>query len=235
LHDFVMDNVAYTSGDQSSKSHKSMKAHALAFALDCKHFLTSCAGAQYLSDGDEGLMSYLFPHLDPWGIGGFNHPARSRGQTLSFEQQVKNLLLQDDSAFERDPYFVFICWNIIQKRQVSINSTFGVRASTQCALTSELYNVSSVLTDLANKWSVNPWAKPSTRQEKCMVKVLRQLNVAAKSLHGSSGYKLCRRNEIRSLMRKFKTPALFITINAHDLTSMGLATVAGIEEDHWHI
>ncbi|KIK92277.1 hypothetical protein PAXRUDRAFT_147670 [Paxillus rubicundulus Ve08.2h10] len=123
LHNFVMDNIAYTSGDHSAKSQELMKAHVLTFVLDRKHFLTSRASAQDISDGDTGLMSYLFPHLCPWGIGGFNHPACSRGQTLLFEQQVKNLLLQDNSAFERDPYFAFICWNMIQKRQVSINTT----------------------------------------------------------------------------------------------------------------
>ncbi|KIJ67765.1 hypothetical protein HYDPIDRAFT_83919, partial [Hydnomerulius pinastri MD-312] len=65
LKDCVMDNVAYTQGDFSPRSRESMKAHALAYALDRKRFLTSRAGSQYLGDGDPGLMSYLFPHLDP--------------------------------------------------------------------------------------------------------------------------------------------------------------------------
>ena len=62
-----------------------MKVHALAHAHDHKQFIHSHAGSNYLGDGDPGLMSYMFPHLDPWGTGGFHHPGQKRSQTLSFE------------------------------------------------------------------------------------------------------------------------------------------------------
>ncbi|KAJ7718617.1 hypothetical protein B0H14DRAFT_2168921, partial [Mycena olivaceomarginata] len=52
----------------------------------------------------------------------------------------------------------------------------------------------------------NPNAKASTKEEKRAVRTLARLNILA-NLKGSSGYKQCRRNEIRGLIKKFSTPA----------------------------
>ncbi|KAG2145268.1 hypothetical protein DEU56DRAFT_870302 [Suillus clintonianus] len=162
--DIVIEAVGFTKGDHSSTSKEKMKLHALAYA-----------GSRFLSDNDPGLMSFLFPHLDPWDI---------VQQYLTMEAQVKNLLRQDNSPFVNDQNFAFICWNMIQKKEVSRNTTFRI---TQ---------------DLKDKW---------TRSEKKAARILRRLHASTKSLKGSAGYKLCRRNEIRSLMKRFSTPALFVT------------------------
>jgi hypothetical protein len=69
------------------------------------------------------LMSFLFLHLDPWDIGGFNHTGRTPEQHISMEAQIKNLLRQDSSPFVKDPNFAFICWNMIQKKEVSTNTS----------------------------------------------------------------------------------------------------------------
>ena len=72
--EIVMDNHAYMLGDHSLQSRESMKACTLVYALDCKCFLNSCAGSEYVNDNHPGLLAYLFPHLDLWRIGGFHHP-----------------------------------------------------------------------------------------------------------------------------------------------------------------
>lgn len=99
LDDMVVDNVAYTLGDHSPKSREVMKVQALAYVLDNKCFLHSHAGSGFIGGSHPGLLSYLFPHLDPWGIGGFNHPARVKNLWLTLEAQVKCLMRQHDSPF----------------------------------------------------------------------------------------------------------------------------------------
>lgn len=44
-------------------------------STNLQRFLLSRTGAQLIADNDNdpGLMSYLFPRLDPWDIGGFYH------------------------------------------------------------------------------------------------------------------------------------------------------------------
>ncbi|KAG2755846.1 hypothetical protein P692DRAFT_201700709, partial [Suillus brevipes Sb2] len=127
--------------------------------------------------------------------------------------QVRNLLRQDDSPFRHDPHFAFICWNMIQKREISTNTTFRISSSLQRNLANELRDIAPSLTTLANKWNNSVDEKPCTTQEKRAARILRRLQASTKSLRGSVGYKLCRRNEIRSLMKKYSTPALFVTLN----------------------
>lgn len=231
--DIVMDNVAYTLGDHSPRSRESMKANALAHALDRKRFLNSDAGNAFISDNHPGFLSYLFPHLDPWGIGGFNHPGRSSTSKLSFEAQLMCLLRQHHSPFTNDPNFAFVCWNIIQKQTVSRQVMFSMKASDHRRIVRELLELAPSLTDIANKWIRDPHAKAATEKEKRTVGVLKKVQVATKNLKGSAAYKLCRRNEIRSLIRRFSTPALFVTLNPHDLSSILLGTLGGFGEQTW--
>jgi hypothetical protein len=71
--DIVMEAVGFTRGDHLAQSREKMKLHALAYVLDRKHFLLIQSGSKFIADNDPGLMSYLFPHLDPWNIGRFHH------------------------------------------------------------------------------------------------------------------------------------------------------------------
>ncbi|KAG2743633.1 hypothetical protein P692DRAFT_20658068, partial [Suillus brevipes Sb2] len=157
--DMVLEAVGFTKGDYSSASKEKMKLHALVHVLDHKRFLLSQAGSQYVADNDPGLISFLFPHLDPWDIGGFNNTGRTSQQHISIEAQVKNLLCQDDSPFRKDPNFAFICWNMIQKKEVSSNTTFQISSGLQRNLAEELTNIAPSLTTLAEKWTNSPAAK----------------------------------------------------------------------------
>ncbi|KAI6014874.1 hypothetical protein BKA83DRAFT_4465681 [Pisolithus microcarpus] len=144
--DMVVENVTYTEEDHSERSHNAMRARALAYAMDHKKFLVSKTGSSFVSDADPAMMTYLFPHLDPWGIGGFNNPACSPRQRISFERQVRNLLLQDTC-------FPFVCWNMIQKKEVSDNTSFAIPTQHCHSLINKLYSLSSTLTEVATKWN----------------------------------------------------------------------------------
>ena len=231
--ELVMENVAYTQGDQSYRSRQAMKATALAHALQHKPFLVSRSGSTFMNDDSPCLLSALFPHLDPWGIGGFNHPSRRNTCRISLERQVKNLLRHVDSPFESDPLFSFICWNILQKRAVSSNTTFSI-SSVRChGLVADLMDNANAVHDLAEKFQKNDNAKAETREEKHAVQLFRELSVVTTNLQGSNGYKLCRWNEIRSLTRMFGTPAFFITLNPHDLSSIFVAHYGNIPASQW--
>lgn len=151
----VIENVAYTLGDYSQESREAMKAQALAHALDHERFLHSHAGSRFVSDSHPGIMSCIFPHLDPWGIGGFNHSARSKSQWISFESHVKCLLRQDKSMYSTDFNFAFICWNIMmQKRPISIHNTFVVKTNRHRDLSTRLRELAPVMTDITNSVGV---------------------------------------------------------------------------------
>ncbi|KAJ7142798.1 hypothetical protein C8R44DRAFT_827591 [Mycena epipterygia] len=199
--EIIMEAVGYTVGEKSPKALRSMKASAVAWCLDKNNFVKMQSGSKFVSDRDTGLLTFAFPNLDPWGIGGFHEPNRSDTQRVSFEQQVKNLLLQSDGEFQRDPNFAY-------KAEVNRHVTFRTNAHSQSAIVSDIQEMGPLLTDLMKKWELNPNAKPSNKAEKKAIRTLGRLKLLAKDLKGSSGYKQCRRNEIRALMKKMATPAL---------------------------
>lgn len=229
----TMEAVGYTTGDHSSHSYRDMKARAISWCLDRKRFVKVQSGTKAVNDRDPALLSSLFPHLDPWAIGGFSDVSRSPDQQISFERQVKNLLLQHNSPFQKDPNFAYVCWNIMQKREVNKQVSFKTKAATQHNLTAELTALAPALTDLIQKWEHNPAATATNRDEKHAINLLNRLKMVAKEIKGSSGYKLCRRNEIRALMKMMSTPALFLTLNPSDLTNPLLGVMGGLQVDDW--
>lgn len=94
--------TGYTDVVADSGGHKSTKARALQWCLEHRPFITMRGGSTLFPDRDPRMLTFVFPHLDPWGIGGFHHPSRGDSSTLSMESQVRNLLMAYDSPFERD-------------------------------------------------------------------------------------------------------------------------------------
>ncbi|KAF8143048.1 hypothetical protein K438DRAFT_1634389, partial [Mycena galopus ATCC 62051] len=193
----VMEAVGYVVGEWTPKDNRDMKASAVSWCLDKKNYVKMQAGSTFLSDRDPGFLTFCFPTLDPWGIGAFHEPNRTESQHISFQQQVSNLLLQDDGAFQRDPNFAFVCWNIIQKAEVNTQVNFRTPQKTQPQAVADIQEMAPVITDLIHKWELNPNAKLSNKAEKKAMHTLGRLKVLAKDLKGSSGYKQCQRNEIR--------------------------------------
>jgi hypothetical protein len=105
----VMEAVGYTVCERTSQDSRNMKAVVVAWCLDKKKFVKMQSGSQFISDRDPGLLPFNFPNLDPWGIGGLYEPNRTDSHYISFDRQVKNLLLQSDGAFQRDPNFAYVC------------------------------------------------------------------------------------------------------------------------------
>jgi hypothetical protein len=121
----------------------------------------------------------------------------------------------------------------MQKRDVNIHASFRVGISQQAYLAEELNAVAPDLPAYINKWTNDKYAKPSGRQEKRMMRLLNRLKLVARDIKGSAGYKQCRRNEIRALLKTHGTPALFITLNPSDLTNPLVGVLSGLTPEEW--
>lgn len=229
----IMESVGYTMGDHSPQNYKDMKAKALAWCVDRENFIKMTGGSDAINEKDPSLLSSLFPNLDPWGIGGFVEQSRRPDQHISFERQVRNLLLQHNSPFQKDPTFAYVCWNIIQKSNVNREISFKTNAASQASLVGRLEKIAPSLTTLIGKWQQNPRAVPQGPQEQEALRVLNQFKMVPKDVKGSSAYKMCRRNEIRSLLKVMGTPALFITLNPSDLTNPLVGVLGGLTVQQW--
>ncbi|KAF8206357.1 hypothetical protein K438DRAFT_2089005 [Mycena galopus ATCC 62051] len=186
--ELLMEAVGYTQGDFSHGSYKYMKGVALDACLKGQKFVQVRNGANFTDDENPLFLTQAFPHLDPWGIAGFYNPNRDEKQHISFERQLKNMLRQHNRQFIDDPNFAYTI-------------AFKTSERHRRQVTEQLLTVQPGLQSMIKKWKANPEARPVTEVEEKAVKLLSMVKMIPKTLHG--------RNEIRSLIKKFGTPALF--------------------------
>ena len=213
----LMENVGYTIGDDSPVSYRDMKMKALSHCLSGGRFIRSQAGDRFIPDFENpSLLTWLFPHLDPWGLGGFHEP--SREVAIGMEEQLKYLLELDDSPFERDPDFAFVYYNILQKKQVCDSVRFKVKVSQQADIVRQLLSTDKrELESLIARFKANSTYEPQTAEQHRLVSLVNRVGMLLHDLPGTSGYKLKMRNEIRALVNFHGTPAFFVTLNPSDV------------------
>ncbi|KAI0349036.1 hypothetical protein OH77DRAFT_1415646, partial [Trametes cingulata] len=229
--EMLLDNVGYTDGDGSHRSYVEMKARALTHCLKKRQFLQSQAGSQFVPDFEnEDLLTWLFPHLDPWGIGGFH--CKDRSVRLSMEQQLKYLLKVVDSPFRDDPDFAFVFFNVLQKKSVLKSVAFRVPASQRDRTIRELMAIDvRRLDELIGRFKDNPQYKPEGDEEAGILRLLLKVNTLSHDLPGSNGYKILLQNQIRALMNYMGTPTLFVTLNPSDRDHPLVRLYAGTDID----
>ena len=212
----LMENVGYVDADNAPQNHIEMSMRALSHCLSGGSFLQSQAGSSLIPDfHNSSLLSWLFPHLDPWGIGAFHEPRRLR--PLSLDQQLRYLLAVDGSPFKNDPDFAFVYYNISQKKAVYDSVSFRVSASQRESVVSDLLQVDvSRLERLSERFKLNPAYKPVDDDEKAILRLLQRVSTVSHDVPGLNGYKLAMRNQIRGLIYYAGSPTLFITINPSD-------------------
>lgn len=225
--DILMDNVGYTTGDESPRSYKQMKLRALAHCQSGNSYIKSQASSDMIPDFQNPfLLSWLFPHLDPWGIGGFYDPRRKR--PLNLTEQLHHMLLMDGTPFQKDPNFAFTYYNIQQKKRVSDEVRFKVPKGQQDGIIRELTQIDvQELEYLRQKFDINPLYKPSTDIERSIMKSLTKVNLVGHDIPGSAGYKVRLRNEIRALIHHLGSATLFLTINPSDINHPLVRLLAG--------
>ena len=223
----LMDNVGYTLGDDSPVSYRDMKLKAMSHCLNGGKFVRSTSGDRFMPDFENpSLLTWLFPHLDPWGIGGFHEQARSI--PISMEDQLKYLLELEDTAFQKDPDFAFVYFNILQKKAVCDSVRFRVAAAQQKKIVQEIMATDKKLLDrLIARLKANKTYQPENNEEKRILGLVTKIGASLHDIPGTTGYKLKMRNEIRSLVTFRGTPAFFITLNPSDVNHPLVTLLSG--------
>ncbi|KAI0328315.1 hypothetical protein GY45DRAFT_1255266, partial [Cubamyces sp. BRFM 1775] len=231
--DMLIESVGYTDGDHSPVNYNEMTMKALSHCLKSGRFVQSQAGSRFVPDFENSqLLSWLFPHLDPWGIGGFFDERRGPGNRLSLEQQLKHLLTVEGSPFRNDPDFAFVFYNIKQKKAVFDSVHFGVPAKQRENVIRDLLQVDAgILDGLMQQFAKHPHYKPKDGKEVSIMRLLSRVNTMSHDLPGSNGYKIMLRNQIRALINHVGPPTLFITLNPSDKDHPLVKLYAGEEID----
>ena len=215
--ELLMENVGYTEGDDSPLSYHTMKEIALQRCLHGKPFIVSGSGNRSVFDfNNPSILTWLFPHLDPWGIGGFHHPGRTK--SLNMEEQVSHLLQVDDSPFERDPEFAFVFYNVVRKATVSKTLRFTIPQRMHESVLRDLMSIDpETLITLNRVCRDNNRYRAENDEERKAFRLLQNLRMVARHVPNSDGYKIMLRNQIRGMISNRGTPTLFMTLNPSDV------------------
>ncbi|PPQ75301.1 hypothetical protein CVT26_015246 [Gymnopilus dilepis] len=217
LQELMMENVGYTEGDNSPEAYSAMKVLALQRCLSGKPFVATGSGNRLMPDfNNPSILTWLFPHLDPWGIGGF-HESR-RKIKLSMREQLCHLLNSDDVCFNEDPEFPFTFYNMDIKGEVCRTVRYRVPKDEQARLIEELQSINTnELRSLSCAIEKNPMFKPDDPEQKRIMALLRRVSMSTPSLPGSNGYKMTMRRNVRAIINARGAPTLFITLNPSDV------------------
>ncbi|KAI0039801.1 hypothetical protein FA95DRAFT_1456977, partial [Auriscalpium vulgare] len=233
--ELYLESIGYSSSTETLAVHSAMKGRALQWCLDRRPFLAVRRGQSLFTDRDPRMLSFCFPHLDPSGLGGFNHPARTGKYKISFLRQLKNMVLTADAPFAKDPVFIATVWDIHQRLQASTATQFQLKSGSYAEVVDVLRNSLPELDAMNKKWEGDPGAKPCSRKEKELVFAMNKLTLLSKNIMGSQGSKARMRHQVRAMLKTFGCPALYVTLNPSDINHRLLHVLCGGNPDTFHL
>ncbi|CAF1200168.1 unnamed protein product, partial [Didymodactylos carnosus] len=177
------------------------------------------------------LLLGLFPTLFPHGTGAIEDSTRP--VKVSFKQHIQYLLSYSDKRFERHHSFMFVVFNILQKRNACFNARLMVSnpyykntANQIQQLTSQ--DIQKALGNIA-KNTYSSEANPNLNT------LLKQIKTVGGKVMGSPQSRAARRTEIHSLIYSQGLPSIFMTINPADIHSPIALYFAGVNLNIDHI
>ncbi|KAH6910080.1 hypothetical protein BKA70DRAFT_1100720, partial [Coprinopsis sp. MPI-PUGE-AT-0042] len=207
----LMENVGFTLSDWTPMAYRAMKMRAVEHCLANRVFLRVNRGSSLIPDfNNPYILSWVCPHIDPWGIGGFHHPGRKRA--ISMEEQLKHMMLMDDPVISDDIEFCLIFYNVIRKKTVSTTLHFTAPAQRYEHIVADILSVDKdALNVLSNKFKNDPKYHAQTASEKKILHTMQNIGLVARNIPGSAAQKISMRNEIRGMIVNRGAPSLFIT------------------------
>ncbi|KZT60100.1 hypothetical protein CALCODRAFT_429880, partial [Calocera cornea HHB12733] len=140
-NNFLVEVSGYSTSNCTAASYKAMKANTLAHCLDDHgSFLLSQKGNHAIHNlCNEYTLTWMFPHLDPFALGGFNDPRR--WHLVSMGKQLAHLMRLADRRFQHDPSFAYIFHSILQRWDALRDVRFRLPEGRHQAIVENLLNV----------------------------------------------------------------------------------------------
>ncbi|CAF4230958.1 unnamed protein product, partial [Adineta steineri] len=155
------------------------------------------------------LLLGLYPTLFPYGCGAPQDS--SRPVSVSLEQHIRYLLAYDDQRFEKHHSFLFVLFNIMQRRQACWNATLMASRPYFQDAASDLQTLTSKEIEAAlitiNKKTFSSVDNPRINM------LMRQIKTVGGNVMGSAYSRAALRNQIHGLIFNQGLPSIFMTIN----------------------
>ncbi|CAF1475487.1 unnamed protein product [Adineta steineri] len=173
------------------------------------------------------LLLGLYPTLFPYGFGAPQDS--SRPVSVSLEQHIRYLLAYDDQRFEKHHSFMFVLFNIMQRRQACWNATLMASRPYFQDAANDLQTLTSKEIEAAlitiNKKTFSSVDNPRINM------LMRQIKTVGGNVMGSAYSRAALRNQIHGLIFNQGLPSIFMTINSADIHSRVALYFAGVDLD----
>lgn len=127
---------------------------------------------------------------------------------------------------------MFMVFNVLQRRQVLLNTSVKMKKSTFDNIASDFVGISANdIEAVTNRVARGDYTTAYTNNEKRVLRLMREVKLINRNMQGSNAARLCMRNEIRSLMISHGFPSFFITINPADIYNPLVKFLAGHDID----
>ncbi|KAJ6522571.1 hypothetical protein B0H19DRAFT_969718, partial [Mycena capillaripes] len=143
---------------------------------------------------------------------------------------IKHLFNLADRRFQEHYSFLFTAFNILQRRQVLLRTSFKVKRRNFDRVAAQFSTVSPQAVHIISERIANGDTKTAnTPEEQRVLKLMQEVNVITAHVEGSSQSKLVMRNQIRGLMIEKGLPSFYLTINPADVYNPLVKFLAGDE------
>src|SRR5258708_75011 len=214
--DTPLQNVVITDIDMNDVSANQLTAAAMMHLTSGKDYIAIPHESSPCNEYDyEHLFPLLYPTLFPYGTGCFNQKRKS---LLSFQSQGSHFFSLQDTRFQEHYSFLFVFFNILQRRAVAIQTKLKTSRSQFASVASDFANISvGAIQAVLDRLSRGDHATPDNDEEKIVHHLMRDVNVVSMKVPGSAAARVTMRNEICGLMFDCGLPSFYITINPADV------------------
>ena len=176
------------------------------------------------------LFPMLYPTLFPYGIGGIED--RRRTVAIGFENHVRHLLSLADRRFQEHYSFLFMAFNVIQRRKLLLHTHLKVKRTKFRSWTDKFQSISPItIENLVSKSSDGKYPVAQNDEERKVLELMRDVNTVTSHVPGSATARVNMRNEIRALTMKVGLPSFFVTVNPADTRNPIVKFLAGGDID----
>lgn len=173
------------------------------------------------------LFLGLFPTLFPYGYGAPDDP--SRPTAVSLTQYIRYLLTYEDRRFEKHHSFMFVVFNMMQRRQACWNASLMTSRPYFRDTAAELQSLTTKEIETALMNATKHTFSSITNQRINML--MKRIRAVGGNVMGSAHSRAALRSQIHALIFNQGLPSIFMTINPADIHSRVALYFAGVDLD----
>jgi hypothetical protein len=171
------------------------------------------------------LLAGLYPTLFCYGRGAPED--QSRPIEINFKEHIRYLLSYNDRRFETNHSFIFVVFNLLQRRDACFHAQLIATRPYFQASANEIHSINSK--DIEMALDNNSKRTYNTGSNSALNKLLQHIKTVGGRVMGSAYSRTALRTRIHALIFNQGLPSIFLTLNPADIHSPVALYFAGVK------